>query len=160
MRAPVLQLNTTCRAKSRIASLPPHSLAQTRRSQPASSSASPSYAGEPVVIEHNFDTAYQQRRCRWDGWKKDVLVARMPSTRMKRYSVLTIPYAGNSQHVEIDFARVTHADGTVVETRPAGAMDLPAAVTRVAPFYSDIKSCNFQFAVCAWATSWSSNTAS
>jgi hypothetical protein len=41
--------------------------------------------------------------------------------------------------VEIAYARVIHADGTVVETPPTEAMDMPAAVTRTAPFYSDLK---------------------
>jgi tetratricopeptide (TPR) repeat protein/transglutaminase-like putative cysteine protease len=58
---------------------------------------------------------------------------------VKAFSVLPFEFASNSEHIEIDYVRVRHADGSVVTTPPADAQDLPAEVTRQAPFYSDIK---------------------
>ena len=117
------------------ASLPFQAFAQAPAPATAPSAA---YADEPLVIERSETVV--EVAADGTGWKQRTLVARLQSdTGVKRYSVLNISYAGNSQHVEIAYARVTHADGTVVETPPTEAMDMPAAVTRAAPFYSDIK---------------------
>jgi len=106
---------------------------------PAPAAAPPvAYADEPLVIERSETVV--EAAADGTGWRERTLAARLQSdTGVKRYSVLNIPYAGNSQHVEIAYARVIHADGTVVETPPTEAMDMPAAVTRAAPFYSDLK---------------------
>lgn len=58
---------------------------------------------------------------------------------VKALSVIPFDFASNSEHVEIDYIRVRHADGTVVTTPPADAQELPEQVTREAPFYSDLK---------------------
>jgi transglutaminase-like putative cysteine protease len=123
-----------------LAALVPASLSFQSFAQAPAPDAAPAaaYADEPLVIERSetvVDVAADGT-----GWKQRTLVARLQADAgVKRYSVLTIPYAGNSQHVEIAYARVTHADGTVVETPATEAMDMPAAVTRAAPFYSDLK---------------------
>jgi len=58
---------------------------------------------------------------------------------VKALGVVAVAYAANSQKVEFAYARVRHPDGTVVETPAADAIDMPAPVTRDAPFYSDLK---------------------
>jgi len=58
---------------------------------------------------------------------------------VKAFSILPFEFASNSEHIEIDYVRVRHADGSVVTTPSADAQELPAEVTRQAPFYSDIK---------------------
>jgi transglutaminase-like putative cysteine protease/tetratricopeptide (TPR) repeat protein len=58
---------------------------------------------------------------------------------VKALSVLPFPFASSAEHVEIDYVRVRHADGSVVTTSPTDAQELPADVTREAPFYSDLK---------------------
>lgn len=126
---------------------------------PASASTpAVAYADEPLVIERSNTVV--QVAADGTGWRQRTLVARVQGDAgVKRYSVLTIPYAGNSQHVEIGYARVTHADGTVVETAAGDAMDMPSAVTRAAPFTAILKSYNFRCAACAWAISSSCSTA-
>jgi tetratricopeptide (TPR) repeat protein len=117
------------------ASLPFQAFAQAPAPVAAPAAA---YADEPLVIERSETVV--EMAADGTGRMQRTLVARLQSdTGVKRYSVLNIPYAGNSQHVEIAYVRVTHADGTVVETPPTEAMDMPAAVTRAAPFYSDLK---------------------
>lgn len=53
--------------------------------------------------------------------------------------MLTIPFAGSNEHVEIEYVRVRKPDGSVVDTPPTDAQELPQEVTRLAPFYSDLK---------------------
>ena len=71
------------------------------------------YADEPLVIERSETVV--EVAADGTGWTQRTLVARLQADAgVKRYSVLTIQYAGNSRPVEIAYARVTHADGTVV----------------------------------------------
>ena len=58
---------------------------------------------------------------------------------VKAFSVLPFEFASSAEHVEIDYVRVRHADGSIVTTSAADAQELPAEVTREAPFYSDLK---------------------
>jgi len=58
---------------------------------------------------------------------------------VKTLSVLPFPFASSAEHVEIDYVRVHHADGSIVLTPATDAQELPAEVTREAPFYSDLK---------------------
>ena len=58
---------------------------------------------------------------------------------VKAFSVLPFDFASNSEHIEIDYLRVRHPDGSVVSTAAADAQELPTEVTREAPFYSDLK---------------------
>jgi hypothetical protein len=74
------------------------------------------------------------------GWIEHTLVVRVQSdAAVKGYGVLSVPYASNSEHVELNYARIRHPDGTVVETQTTDAMDMPTPVTQQAPFYSDQK---------------------
>jgi tetratricopeptide (TPR) repeat protein len=103
-----------------------------------SASATPDYSGESSVVEH-FNSVYQMA-ADGTGWHQMAMAVRIQSdAALKQLGVLVIPYAGSSDRVEIAYARVRHADGTVVETPVADAMDLPEQVTREAPFYSDLK---------------------
>jgi hypothetical protein len=98
----------------------------------------PTYSSEPFVVER-ADSIFNML-ADGTGYIDRSLVARLQSdAAVKRYSVVTIPYASNSEHIELAYARVRHPDGTVAETQSSDAMDMPSAVTRQAPFYSDQK---------------------
>jgi transglutaminase-like putative cysteine protease/tetratricopeptide (TPR) repeat protein len=58
---------------------------------------------------------------------------------VKALSVINFDFASSSEHVEIDYVRVHHADGSLTSTSAADAQELPTEVTREAPFYSDLK---------------------
>jgi transglutaminase-like putative cysteine protease/tetratricopeptide (TPR) repeat protein len=58
---------------------------------------------------------------------------------VKAFSILPFDFASSAEHVEIDYVRVHHADGSIVTTSASDAQELPAEVTREAPFYSDLK---------------------
>jgi tetratricopeptide (TPR) repeat protein/transglutaminase-like putative cysteine protease len=57
---------------------------------------------------------------------------------VQRYSVLTFPYEGATEKLDIDYVRVRKPDGTVIVTTPDSFQDMPSQVTREAPFYSDL----------------------
>ena len=57
----------------------------------------------------------------------------------RQFGVLNIPFASNNQRVEILYVRVRKPNGTLIDTPPADALEMPAEVTRQAPFYSDLK---------------------
>ncbi len=138
MKAPALQLCTHLAAIAlTIASLPVLTLAQVPAAAIIPGTA-PTYAEEPVVIEH-ADSIFNML-ADGTGWRQLTLTARLQSdAALKKYGVLSVAYASSSEHVEIKYTRVRHPDGTVSETQASDAMDMPSAVTRAAPFYSDQK---------------------
>ncbi|AEU38760.1 DUF3857 domain-containing protein [Granulicella mallensis] len=96
------------------------------------------YTHESAIIE-KMDRVYRYAA---DGTgSKDIsaIVEIRDEAAVKSWSVLPLPFASSSEHVVIDYIRVRRADGTIVETPPSDAQELPAAVTREAPFYSDLK---------------------
>ncbi len=108
--------------------------------RPASSNSSDSdiYKNEAIVWEH-FDTTVRMHA---DGTGERIVhvVARLQSEGAARqFSVLSIPYASAYETGTMDFIRVRKPDGSVVETPTADAIEMPAAVTREAPLYSDLK---------------------
>ena len=75
-------------------------LAQTTPA--GATSGSVAYADEPIVIEradHLFSVATDGT-----GWKEHTFVARLQSdATVKKYGVLSVPYASNSEHRELLF---------------------------------------------------------
>jgi tetratricopeptide (TPR) repeat protein len=53
--------------------------------------------------------------------------------------VLSLPFASSVEHIELQYVRVRHSDGSVTETPKSEAIEMPSAVTTAAPFYSDLK---------------------
>lgn len=105
---------------------------------PSSPTAKPDYTHESSIIE-KMDRVYHYAA---DGTgSKDIsaVIEIRDEAAVKNWSVLPLPFASSSEHVVIDYVRVRRTDGTVVETPPSDAQELPAAVTREAPFYSDLK---------------------
>lgn len=58
---------------------------------------------------------------------------------VQHFSVISFPYESAAQTVTIDYVRVRKPDGTMVETPPDSFQDMPAEITREAPFYSDLR---------------------
>jgi hypothetical protein len=53
--------------------------------------------------------------------------------------VVTVAFASGNERVELEYVRARKPDGTVVETPVTDAQEVPEEVTRLAPFYSDLK---------------------
>jgi transglutaminase-like putative cysteine protease/tetratricopeptide (TPR) repeat protein len=96
------------------------------------------WKNEAVVFEKSATTY----RMHADGTgERDLhVVMRIQSQgAAQQFGVLAFGYAAAYEIPTIKLVRVHKADGTVVDTPPADAIDMPADVTREAPLYSDLK---------------------
>lgn len=103
-----------------------------------SSTATDLYRDEPLVFEH-FDTTV---RMHVDGTGERltrVEVRVQSGGAARQLSLVSVSYASAYETGSIDYVRVHKADGTTVETPASDAIEMPAAVTREAPLYSDLK---------------------
>ena len=101
-------------------------------------SVADNFQKEALVFERSDTTI----RMRADGTgERDVHAwLRLQSEGAARqFSVLSFSYAAANETPTISLVRVHKPDGTTVDTPAADAMDMPAAVTREAPVYSDLK---------------------
>lgn len=112
--------------------------------KPVISTATPSpadsanYKNEAMVWEH-FDTTVRMNPDGTGERTVHVVVRLQSEGAARQFSVLSIPYASAYETGTMDFIRVRKPDGTVVETPTADAIEMPAAITREAPLYSDLK---------------------
>lgn len=114
--------------------------AQTESPAPASSAKSnPSdFSAEAyVILFAKSSTAFQA-----DGSYVDETTLRaktQSAAGVQALGVISAPYASATSTMQVVYVRVTKADGTVVTTPPDNVLDMPAAITQQAPFYSDLK---------------------
>ncbi|HKO12884.1 MAG TPA: DUF3857 domain-containing protein [Acidobacteriaceae bacterium] len=113
--------------------------AQSKPASPAHLAApGDPYRNEAIVFEKNETTW----RMRADGTgERDVhVVLRIQSQgAAQQFGVLAFGYASAYETPTIKLVRVHKADGSVVDTPPGDAIDMPAEITRQAPLYSDLK---------------------
>ncbi|MGD0444011.1 MAG: DUF3857 domain-containing protein [Edaphobacter sp.] len=131
---PLLLVNALGQSTTTVVPTTPHAIS------PASENTSSSidYSAEPLVIER-LDGVYKMA-ADGTGSKLTTVVAKVQTeAAAKQLGIVGVAYASNSEHVEFDYVRVRHPNGTVTETPVSGAMDMPAPVTQQAPFYSDLK---------------------
>lgn len=96
------------------------------------------YATEPAVIERNDRESVFAAD--GTGFETQSIVIRVQTdAAVKNLGVVSFSYASASQRIDIEYLRVRHPDGTVVETPIAEALDMPSEIMRQAPFYSDLK---------------------
>src|SRR5581483_10687733 len=94
----------------------------------------PDYSKEPFVDEEDSTKIVFEN----DGTgtrESSVRVRIQSDSGLKRFGVLTFPYQGAVENVEIDYIRVHKPDGTVVTTPAENIQDMPSEITRQAPFY-------------------------
>ncbi len=98
----------------------------------------PGFSAEPWVVERwSLRTAMNADGT---GTQTQTLVLKLQSdAAVRQFGVISLQFAANTERAEFVYARARHADGTVTETPLAGVQEQPAAVTREAPFYSDLK---------------------
>ena len=99
-------------------------------------STQPDYSKEASVIE-SYHTAVSYEND-GTGTRTIALRARVQSDAgVQQYGLLQFSYSSTNEEVAIDYVRVQKPDGTVVETPPDSVQDMPAEITRQAPFYTD-----------------------
>jgi hypothetical protein len=96
------------------------------------------YSAESIVVER-METIYRFAADGTGSREIAVVTLVQSDAAARQYGVLTVPFAGNNEHVEFDYVRVRKPDGSVVETPAADTQEMPQEVTRQAPFYSDLK---------------------
>ena len=134
--APVALFFSICLVVGSFTSWPPcHA-----QSKAAAATAVPDdkYKNEALVWEH-FDTTIHMRADGTGDRTLHIVVRLQSEGAARQFSVLSVPYASAYETGNIDFIRVHKPDGTTVETPVADAIEMPAAVTREAPLYSDLK---------------------
>ncbi len=112
--------------------------AEAKAAGAAGARAADSYARESLVVER-LASVYRYAKDGTGSRELSAVTRLQSDAAAQQYSVLRIPFAGASEHVEVQYVRVRKADGTVVETPATDAQELPQEVTRQAPFYSDLK---------------------
>jgi tetratricopeptide (TPR) repeat protein/transglutaminase-like putative cysteine protease len=98
----------------------------------------PDYSKEAVVLEQSSDKFKFQN----DGTSTRELYVRarvQSDAGVRQLGMLKFSYQNSSESFAVDFVRVHKSDGSVVGTPPESFQDMPADVTRAAPFYSDIQ---------------------
>lgn len=115
--------------------------AQTAKATAAAgvpSGSQPDYSKEPFIEEeYSMEVAFEN-----DGTGNRVQYYRVrieSDAGVQKYSVITFPYESATENIAVDWVRVKKTDGTVVVTGPDGIRDMPASITRQAPYYSDVR---------------------
>ena len=96
------------------------------------------YAAESVVHEHA--SSVYSYAADGTGYREIAVASRIQSEAAARqFGVVSIGFANDSERVEIQYVRARKPDGTVVETPATDAQEIPTEVSRLAPFYSDLR---------------------
>ncbi len=104
--------------------------------QPSKADPGPDYSKEAVVLEQSSDKFKFEN----DGTYTREMGMRIriqSDAGVQQLSVVKFAYQSPSQLFAVDYVRVTKPDGTVVVTPPDTFQDMPADITREAPFYTD-----------------------
>lgn len=108
------------------------------QSPPPTGSKKPDYSQEASIIEFLSQKVEFQN----DGTTstETTLRAKMQSDAgVKQFGLLIFQYQQANDTLEIPYVRVRKPDGTAIATPAENIQDLPADVTREAPFYSDVR---------------------
>lgn len=100
--------------------------------------AAPDYSQESVVVEQLSTKIVFEA----DGTSKQESTSRIrmqSNAGVQQFGVISIPYAKANGDVDIIYVRVRKPDGSVVVTPEENTQEMPAAITREAPFYSDLR---------------------
>jgi tetratricopeptide (TPR) repeat protein/transglutaminase-like putative cysteine protease len=105
---------------------------------PPNAPKAPDYSKEPLVFEWVSSKVVFEN----DGTSSSETTARVriqSQAGLQKSGLLNFPYASSTSTIEIVYVRVKKPDGRIVETPAENILDMPADVTREAPFYSDLK---------------------
>ena len=100
--------------------------------------ARPDYSKEAFVLEQSSDKFKFQN----DGTSTreiDIRVRVQSDAGVQQFGILKFSYQSSSESFAVDYVRVRKPDNSVVVSPPENFQDMPADVTREAPFYSDIQ---------------------
>src|SRR6267154_1309557 len=96
----------------------------------------PDYSKEAFVLEQSFDKFKFEN----DGTSTREIRAAIriqSDAGVQHFSVLKFAYQKSSESFAVDYIRITKSNRMRVPTQPDDFQDMPADLTRAAPFYSD-----------------------
>ncbi|GAC1666706.1 MAG: hypothetical protein NVS9B4_22460 [Candidatus Acidiferrum sp.] len=100
--------------------------------------ATPDYSKEAFVLEQSSDKFKFEN----DGTstrEMNLRVRVQSDAGVQQLGVLKFSYQSSSESFRVDYVRVRKPDASLVVSPPENFQDMPADVTREAPFYSDIQ---------------------
>ncbi len=112
--------------------------AATLGNTPAKPPAADTFQKEALVFERS-DTAIRMLADGTGERDTHVWIRLQSEGAARQFGVLSFSYAAANETPHITLVRVHKQDGSTVDTPVADAIDMPAAVTREAPLYSDLK---------------------
>ena len=98
----------------------------------------PDYSQEAFVVEQ-LRTLYRFEK---DGTGQHEVTLRVKvqsEAALERFGQLILPYVSANEKLDIDYVRVSKADGTSVTALPGDVQDLSAPISRQAPIYTDLR---------------------
>ncbi|HTV59070.1 MAG TPA: DUF3857 domain-containing protein [Verrucomicrobiae bacterium] len=98
----------------------------------------PDYSKEAFVIEQRSLSAVIAN----DGTYTEDLIARIKiqsQAGLQAFGVLTFPFASATTNLDVVYVKVIKPNQQVVVTPAENILEMPADITRAAPFYSDIE---------------------
>ncbi len=111
---------------------------QSKVAASAPAAVSDPYKGEGMVVELS-ETSYRYDSDGTGEQDGHMRVKVQSEAGARQLSVLSFGYAAATQAAHFESVRVTHSDGTFMDTPVTDAMEMPAPVTQQAPLYSDLK---------------------
>jgi transglutaminase-like putative cysteine protease/tetratricopeptide (TPR) repeat protein len=112
--------------------------AATLGNTPAKPTAPDDFQKEALVFERS-ETAIRMHSDGTGERDTHVWIRLQSEGAARQFGVLSFSYASANETPHITLVRVHKQDGSTVDTPVADAIDMPAAVTREAPLYSDLK---------------------
>jgi tetratricopeptide (TPR) repeat protein len=112
--------------------------AQDKSTEAKPSETKPDYSKEAFIDEQDSTKVTAEN----DGTSNRTTSTRIriqSDAGVQRYGVLTFPYQNAIETIAIDYVRVQKPDGTTIITPEESIQDMPAEITRQAPFYSDLR---------------------
>jgi tetratricopeptide (TPR) repeat protein/transglutaminase-like putative cysteine protease len=127
-----------CVLVSILACFATSAFAAAQNSSPPPVKQPPDYSKEAYVLEQiSVKETFEN-----DGTstaESSIRVHIQSQAGIEEFGLLQLSYASATSALTLLYARVTKPDGRVVETPAENVLDIPAEITREAPFYSDIK---------------------
>jgi tetratricopeptide (TPR) repeat protein/transglutaminase-like putative cysteine protease len=117
-----------------FALLPAATLGQTPTKPPAPDN----FQREALVFERT-ETTFRMHADGTGERENHVWIRLQSEGAARQFGVLSFSYAAANETPHITLVRVHKQDGSTVDTPVADAIEMPAAVTRDAPLYSDLK---------------------
>ncbi len=114
---------------------------------PAASVANGPNNADTAAVDYSKEPFVEEEDSTKVNFLNDGTYTREASARIRiqsdagvhRFGTLTFSYQSATESIEVAYVRVLKADGSIIATPNDNIQDMPAEITREAPFYSDLR---------------------